>query len=103
MPAAIRLRIQQIDSLARTRTRYGAKAAQSKHEFKPGSFLVEHVLENVQIDRAVTEERDLTWVSPLYNWLAPPATDPGLTSRSRSQSAKIGCDGCYTCGRRGAQ
>jgi putative transposase len=60
---AIRLRIQQLDPRTRTRTRYGAKAAQSKHASKPGSFLVEHVLESVQIDHAladviVVDERD---------------------------------------------
>ena len=60
---AIRARISQLDPRTRTRTRYGAKAARSKHASTPGSFLVEHVLESVQIDHAladviVVDERD---------------------------------------------
>jgi putative transposase len=60
---AIRARIRQLDPRTCTRTRYGAKAARSKHASTPGSFLVEHVLESVQIDHAladviVVDERD---------------------------------------------
>ena len=60
---AIRLRIQQLDPRTRTRTRYGAKVAHSKHASTPGSFLVEHILQSVQIDHAladviVVDERD---------------------------------------------
>jgi putative transposase len=60
---AIRARIHQLDPRTRTRTRYGAKAAQSKHAATPGSFPVEDVLQSVQIDHAladiiVVDERD---------------------------------------------
>jgi putative transposase len=60
---AIRTRIRQLDPRTRTRTRYGAKAAHSKHASAPGSFSVEHVLQSVQIDHAladviVVDERD---------------------------------------------
>jgi hypothetical protein len=49
---AIRARTHQLDPRTRTRTRYGAKAAQSKHAATPGSFPVEDVLQSVQIDHA---------------------------------------------------
>ena len=60
---AIRARIRQLDPRTRTRRRYGAKAAHGKHASTPGSFLVEHVLQSVQIDHAladviVVDERD---------------------------------------------
>jgi len=60
---AIRARIRKLDPRTRTRTRYGAKAAHSKHAITPGSFPVERVLQSVQIDHAladviVVDERD---------------------------------------------
>jgi putative transposase len=60
---AIRARIHRLDPRRRTRMRYGAKEARSKHAATPGSFPVERVLQSVQIDHAladviVVDERD---------------------------------------------